>query len=135
LCITVSLCLWLHLLYIFVILLDIQYIYVHLFIISPLSFREKNNLDQQQHMGQEETNKKRDKKIATTTEKRRDPNRHCKHCDVDGHMKEKCWKLHLKLHPKCLNSKRETKEVVEKKEEAIVITSDLDEATFCTTLE
>jgi hypothetical protein len=49
---------------------------------------ELDSRKRQQHMGQEETNKKRDKKIATTTEKRRDPNRHCKHCDVDGHT----WK-------------------------------------------
>ena len=38
-------CLWLHLWYIFVILLAIHDISVHFFIISPLSFRAKNNLD------------------------------------------------------------------------------------------
>jgi hypothetical protein len=78
-------------------------------------------------MGQEETNKKRDKKIAATTKKRRDPNRHCKHCDVDGHTKEKCWKLHPELHPKWLKSKGKAKEATETKEEAIESTSDLDE--------
>jgi len=70
----------------------------------------------QQHMGQEETSKKRDKKIAATVEKRRDHNRNCKHCDVDGNTKEKGWKIHPELHPKWLNSKRKTKEVVETKE-------------------
>jgi hypothetical protein len=39
-------CLLLYLYYISVILLDIRYISVHLFIISPLSFRAENNLDQ-----------------------------------------------------------------------------------------
>jgi hypothetical protein len=48
----------------------------------------------QPHMSQEETNKKRDEKMVAITEKRRDPIKHYKHCDVDGHMKEKCWKLH-----------------------------------------
>ena len=45
LCINVSLCLWLYLWYIYVILLDIWYIFVHFFIISSLSFRDENNLD------------------------------------------------------------------------------------------
>jgi hypothetical protein len=52
------------------------------------------------HMGQEETNKKGDKTIESIVEKSMDPNRHCKHCDVDGHTEEKCWKIHLELHPK-----------------------------------
>jgi hypothetical protein len=41
------------------------------------------------YMGLEETNKRRDKKMTTTTEKMSDPNRHCKHFDVYGHMEEK----------------------------------------------
>ena len=45
-------------------------------------------------MGQEEADKKRDKKIATTTKKMRDRDRHCKHCNVDGHIEDKCWKIH-----------------------------------------
>jgi len=55
-------------------------------------------------MGQEETSKKGDKKVVTTAEKWRDPNRHCKHHDVNGHMEENCWKIHLELHPKWLKS-------------------------------
>jgi len=39
------LCLWLHLWYISVIILDIWDIFVHLFIISSLSFRDENNPD------------------------------------------------------------------------------------------
>jgi hypothetical protein len=38
-----------------------------------------------QQKGQEETKDKR-KKIVATTQKGKYPNRHCKHCDVDGHM-------------------------------------------------
>jgi hypothetical protein len=68
-------------------------------------------------------------------QKKRDPNRHCKHCDVDGHMEEKCWKLHLELHPKWLKSKRKEKETTETKEEVVESTSDLDEAIVCTTLQ
>jgi hypothetical protein len=41
-------------------------------------------------MGHDETNKKRDKKVEATTEKRMAPNRHCKRCGVYGHMEEKC---------------------------------------------
>jgi len=38
-------CLWLHLWYIYVILLNICNIFEHFFIISPLSFRAENNPD------------------------------------------------------------------------------------------
>jgi hypothetical protein len=82
------------------------------------------------HMGQEETNKRRDKKMTTTTEKQRDPNRHCKHCDVDGHTEEKCWKLHQELRPKWLKSKGKAKGATETKEEAVESTFDLDELWF-----
>jgi hypothetical protein len=71
------------------------------------------------HMGQEETSKRRDKKMTATTEKWKDLNRHCKHCDVDGHMEEKCWKLHPELPPKWLKSKGKAKGSTETKEEAV----------------
>jgi hypothetical protein len=70
-------------------------------------------------MGQEETNNKRDKKMEATTEKRRDPNRHCKHYDVDGHTEEKCQKIHPKLHPNWLDSKGKAKEATKTKEEVV----------------
>jgi hypothetical protein len=46
--------------------------------------------------------------METTTEKKKDLNRHCKYCDVDGHMEENCWKLHPELCLKWLKSKGET---------------------------
>jgi hypothetical protein len=72
--------------------------------------------------------------VATTT-KRRAPNRHCKHSDVDGHTKEKCWKLHLELNPKWLKYKRKAKVANETKEEVVEGTSDLNEAIVFTTLQ
>jgi hypothetical protein len=89
----------------------------------------------QQHMGQEETNKKIYKKIAATAEKQKDSNRHCKHCDVDGHTEEKCSKIHLELCPKWLKSKGKAKVATEIKEEAIESNFDMDEVIFCTTLQ
>jgi hypothetical protein len=50
-------------------------------------------------------------------------------------MEEKCWKLHLELHPKWLKSKGKEKETIETKEEVVERTSDLDEAIVCTTLQ
>lgn len=32
--------------------------------------------------------------------KRDDKKLHCSHCDKDGQIEEKCWKLHLKLKPR-----------------------------------
>jgi hypothetical protein len=61
---------------------------------------ELDSKKRQQHISQEETDKKRDKKMKSTVEKRRDPNKHCQHCYVDGNVEEKCWKLHPKLCPK-----------------------------------
>jgi hypothetical protein len=54
---------------------------------------------------QEKTSKMKLKKIIATTKKRRDPNKHCKHCDANGNMYEKCWKLHLELCQMRHNSK------------------------------
>jgi hypothetical protein len=96
---------------------------------------ELDSRKRQQHMGQEETNKKRDKKISATIEKMRDPNKHCKNCDVDGHTEEKCCKIHPELSPKWLKSKGKSKVATEIKEEAIESTSDLDEVVVCTTLQ
>jgi hypothetical protein len=69
-------------------------------------------------MSQEETSNKRDKKMETKTKKRRDPNRHCKHFEVDVNMEEmknKCWKLYSELHSKWLKSKGKAKESIEMK--------------------
>jgi hypothetical protein len=37
----------------------------------------------------------------------KDPSNQCNHCNIDGHTKEKCWKLHLEMIPK--NHKKGTK--------------------------
>lgn len=60
-----------------------------------------------------------------------DPNRNCKHCDVDVNIDHKCWKF----HPKSLKSKGKTKASTKTKEEVVESTSDLDEAISCTTLQ
>ena len=49
-------------------------------------------------------------------------------------MEEKHWKLHLELRPKWLKPKRNEKEAIEKKEEVVETTSDLDEAIVFTIL-
>lgn len=33
------------------------------------------------------------------TTKKEESNKHCSHCDRDGHTKNKCWKLHPKKNP------------------------------------
>lgn len=59
-----------------------------------------------------------------------------KHCDTDGHMDEKCWKLHLELCPKKHKSKKGADNATtETKETMVDTTSDLDEAVVCTTLQ
>ena len=88
-----------------------------------------------QHQGQEETNKGKDKKIASTTEKRRDPKWNCNNYDVDGNIDEKFWKLHPELHPKWMKTKEKKKTTTKTKEEVVESTSDLDKAIICSTLQ
>jgi hypothetical protein len=47
------------------------------------------------------------KKMITTTHQCKDPNNHCNHYNIDGHIEDKCWKLHLELNPK--NCKKDAK--------------------------
>ena len=63
-------------------------------IINQSLYIDFDSRKRKHHMGQEETHKKRDKKIEITTDKRRDRERHCKHCNLDGHMEESYWKIH-----------------------------------------
>lgn len=44
----------------------------------------------QRQKGQDKNNKIKGNKIATTNQKWKDPQKHCKHCDVARHMDEKC---------------------------------------------
>jgi len=41
-----------------------------------------------------------DKKIEYNVRKQKDPKNHCNHCNIDGHIEEKCWKLHPTLNLK-----------------------------------
>ena len=47
------------------------------------------------------------KKITTTAYQCKDPNNLCNHCNIDGHIEENCWNLHLELNPK--NCKKDSK--------------------------
>jgi hypothetical protein len=40
----------------------------------------------------------KDKNMSATTHHFKDPNNHCNHCNIDGHIEEKCWKLHPELN-------------------------------------
>ena len=42
--------------------------------------------------------------MVATTHHYKDPSNHC---NIDGHIEEKCWKLHLELNPK--NKKKDNK--------------------------
>jgi len=94
-----------------------------------------DSIKAQYHIGQEETSKKRYKNMVSIAKKRMDPNRHCKHCDVDGNKEEKCWKFHSELHPRWLKSKGKEKETTKTKEEVVESTFDMDEAVVFTTLQ
>jgi hypothetical protein len=45
--------------------------------------------------------------MTTTAHQCKDPNNHCNHCNIDGHIEDKCWKLHPELNPK--NHKKDAK--------------------------
>jgi hypothetical protein len=51
--------------------------------------------------------KGKDKKSTITAHQCKDPNHHCNHCNIDGHIEYKCWKLHTELSPK--NHKKDAK--------------------------
>jgi hypothetical protein len=75
---------------------------------------ELNSRQRQPRKGQEETNKTKGKMIAATIQKGKDPNRHCKHYDVDGHTDEKFWKHHPELHPRWCQSKKRANAATER---------------------
>jgi len=60
----------------------------------------------QQQNYQEDTNITKGKKFVVIIEKGKDPKKHCKHYDMDGHIDEKRWWLHPKLHPKLCKFKK-----------------------------
>ena len=42
--------------------------------------------------------KGKDMKTIATTHQCKEPNNYYNHCNIDGHTKYKCWKLHLDLY-------------------------------------
>jgi hypothetical protein len=44
--------------------------------------------------------KGKEKKMKVIVHQCKDPSNHCKHCNINGHIEEKCWKLHSKLNHK-----------------------------------
>jgi hypothetical protein len=57
--------------------------------------------------GKKKWKRGKDKKIAPTAQQSKYPINHCNHCNIDGHTKGKCWKLHPQLNPK--NRKKDGK--------------------------
>jgi hypothetical protein len=53
---------------------------------------------------------------------------------VDGQTEEKCWKLHLELCPKWINSKGKENANTKTKEEVVESTYNLDKSIVSTTL-
>jgi hypothetical protein len=51
--------------------------------------------------------KGKDKKTTSTSHRCKDLNNHYNHCNINGHTKYKCWKLHPDLNPK--NGKKDAK--------------------------
>jgi hypothetical protein len=41
--------------------------------------------------------KEEDKKTIATTHQCKNPKKHYNHHNIDGHMKDKCWKIHLEF--------------------------------------
>jgi hypothetical protein len=45
--------------------------------------------------------------MICTTHQCKNPKNHCNHCNIDGHIEEKCWKLHPEMNLK--NHKKDAK--------------------------
>ena len=74
-----------------------------------------------------------DKKIIATTHKWKDPNNHYNHCNIYGHTKEECWKLHLELNLKNLTRDVKKKNLMAKySSNQMENNSDMDENIFYT---
>jgi hypothetical protein len=65
----------------------------------------------------------------------KDPNNHCNHCNINGHTKDKCWKLHPELNPK--NHKKDAKKknmLAMDSSNQVESSSDVDENIVYTTM-
>jgi hypothetical protein len=60
---------------------------------QPSSSKQKEH-EEASKEGMKKWNGGKDKKMPTIAHQCKDPNNHSNHCNIDGHTKEKCWKLH-----------------------------------------
>jgi hypothetical protein len=68
------------------------------------------------------------KNTTTTTHQCKYPRNHCNHCNIDGHTKENCWKLHLELNPKkCKKDEKEKNLLAIDSINQVESSSDVDE--------
>ena len=58
--------------------------------------------------------KGKEKKTISTAHKSTDPKNHCNHCNINGHTKDKCWKLHPNLNPKSCKKDSKKKNLLSK---------------------
>ena len=74
-----------------------------------------------------------DKKMITAAHQYKDPNNHCNHCNIDGHTKDKCWKIHLEVNPKNHNkdAKKNNLQYMDSSN-LVEIRLDVDEKIVCT---
>jgi hypothetical protein len=66
----------------------------------------------------------------------KDPSNRCNHCNIDGHTKEKCCKLHPELNPK--NHKKEAKKnnlLAKNPSNRVESSLDVDENMFFTSIQ
>ena len=77
-----------------------------------------------------EKNKGKGKKKTTSTTQKEKSKDVCTHCQKEGHLEAKCWKLHPKLHPKSKGQKKQENTI----EEEIVYGFDVDEKMACMVL-
>jgi len=87
-----------------------------------------------QQKNQEEAPKNKGNTDASIVWKRNDRKKHCKHCDVDRHANETCWKLHPKLCMKWYKSKKGAMTATKIEDRVIKSNFDVDDL-VCVTLQ
>jgi hypothetical protein len=66
---------------------------------QPSGSKQKEHLEASKE-GKKKWKGGKDKKTTTTTHQCKDLISHCNHCNIDGHIEEKCWRLHPELNQK-----------------------------------
>lgn len=59
--------------------------------------------------GEKKKGNRENKKTATTAHVFKDINNHCDHCNINYHMKEKCWKLDPVMNPRSCKQEKSKK--------------------------